>query len=382
MQWRSLVMGMCLAALAACSRADVAPTPPDAQGLRLRTVASGLANPWGLAFLPDGRMLVTERSGQLRLIGRDGQPSQPIDGVPEVDAKGQGGLLDVAVDPQFTENGFVYLSYAEKGDPSHTPPSSAEVNGTAVARGKLVGNRLESTTVIFRQQPKVRGSAHFGSRLVFARDGRLFITLGDRFAHRDQAQNLENHFGKVIRIESDGRVPKDNPFVSTPSARPEIWSYGHRNMQGAALHPGTGELWTNEHGPQGGDEINLDLPGRNYGWPVITYGAEYGSGKAIGESTAKTGMEQPQHHWVPSIATSGMAFLTSERYPGWKGDVFVGGLAGKTLVRLSLDGNKVTGEQRLLSDLKERIRAVVQGPDGWLYVLTDHPKGRVLRVER
>ncbi len=371
---RALLLLMMVAALAACRRADGA---PDADGLRVRTVAQGLVHPWGLAFLPDGRMLVTERPGRLRLIDARGNLGEPVGGVPEVDAQGQGGLLDVALDPRFADNGRVYLSYAEKG-----VGEDSGRNGTAVARGRLAGNRLEDVKVIFRQRPKAGGSAHFGSRLVFGRDGRLFVTLGDRFTLRDEAQNTANHLGKVVRIDTDGGVPADNPPLGEPRQADEIWSYGHRNVQGAALHPVSGELWTHEHGPQGGDELNLDLRGRNYGWPVITYGAEYGSGRPIGEGRAKAGMEQPLAYWVPSIGPSGMAFLTSERYPGWKGDLFVGALAARALLRLTLDGNKVVGEERLLTGLDERIRSVVQGPDGWLYLLTDHPKGRVLRLER
>ena len=251
-----------------------------------------------------------------------------------------------------------------------------------MARGRLNGERIDEVQVIFRQVPKVASVAHFGSRLVFGRDGRLFITLGDRFSQREQAQKLDSHLGKVVRIEPDGRVPADNPFVKTPGARPEIWSLGHRNMQGAALHPDSGVLWTHEHGPEGGDEVNVDEAGRNYGWPVITYGVEYGSGAKIGEGSAKAGMEQPVTYWVPSIAPSGMAFLTSDRYPGWKGNLFVGALRGQLLVRLELDGRKVVKQERLLTGQIGRIRDVRQGPDGWLYLLTDMNDGRIVRVER
>lgn len=349
------------------------PAPAQAQALRPVTVAKGLQHPWGLAFLPDGRMLVTERPGRLRIVSADGRVGPPVEGVPKVVAEGQGGLLDVALDPRFAGNGLVYLSYSEPGDGG---------SGTAVARGRLQANRLTDVAVIFRQQPKVGGSAHFGSRLVFDRQGRLFVTLGDRFRHRDQAQDLNSHIGKVVRIESDGRVPADNPFVGRQGALPEIWSYGHRNVQGAALHPQTGELWTHEHGPQGGDEVNIALAGRNYGWPVVTHGREYGTGFKIGEGTEKTGVEPPLTHWVPSIAPSGMAFLTSDRYPGWKGSLFVGALRAQVLVRLELDGRKVVREERLLPTLNERIRDVRQGPDGWLYLLTDSADGRILRIER
>ncbi|WP_457331579.1 PQQ-dependent sugar dehydrogenase [Rhizobacter sp. P5_C2] len=346
-----------------------------AQAIDVVPVASGLQNPWGLAFLPDGRMLVTERPGRMRIVAADGRLGEPLQGLPAVDARSQGGLLDVALDPKFASNGLVYWSYAEAGS-----RSESDKNGTAVARGRLQGDRLTEVSVIFRQLPKVKSTAHFGSRLVFGRDGRLFITLGDRYLMRDDAQNLGNHLGKVVRIEADGRVPADNPYVKTAGARPELWSIGHRNMQGAALNPWTGALWTHEHGPQGGDEVNLDGAGKNYGWPVISYGCEYGSCAAIGEGKAKAGMEQPLTTWVPSIAPSGMAFLTSERYAGWKGSLFVGALAGQMLVRLQLDGDKVVKEERLLTELHERIRDVRQGPDGFLYLLTDNNPGRVLRV--
>ena len=353
-----------------------------AQALKPVTVARGLSHPWSLAFLPgfdrDGRMLVTERPGQMRIVDTQGRLGPPIAGLPPVDARGQGGLLDVVLDPQFAQNRWVYWSYSE--------PAPGRTNSTAVARGQLdVGGlqaRLSQVQVIFRQSPKFASTAHFGSRLVFARDGRLFVTMGDRFLRRDDAQVLSNHHGKIVRIEPDGRVPADNPFASRAGARPEIWSYGHRNVQGAALHPQTGELWTSEHGPQGGDEINVADSGRNYGWPVITYGAEYVTGSKIGEGTAKAGMEQPLVYWVPSIAPSGMAFLTSDRYPDWKGDLFIGALRGQALVRLRLDGRKVVAQERLLESFGERIRDVRQGPDGWLYLLTDSDDGRVVRVER
>ena len=347
-----------------------------AQALKPVTVASGLQNPWGLAFLPDGRMLVTERPGRMRLVTIDGKLAAPLQGLPKVEAAGQGGLLDVALDPKFADNALVYWSYSEPD------PQGGRGNSTAVARGRLAGDRLDDVKVIFRQAPKVASNAHFGSRLVFARDGRLFVTLGDRFSRRDDAQLLGNHHGKIVRIESDGRVPSDNPFVGRSGALPEIWSYGHRNVQGAALNPASGELWIDEHGPQGGDELNIAQPGKNYGWPVITYGAEYGSGAKIGEGTAKAGMEPPLAHWVPSIATSGLAFLTSDRYPGWKGSVFIGALKAQLLVRLELDGRKVVREERLLQDFGERIRDVRQGPDGWLYLLTDSTNGRIVRLER
>lgn len=339
------------------------------------TVAHGLQHPWGLAFLPDGSMLVTERPGRLRLVDREGRLQPPVQGIAPVDAGGQGGLLDVVLDPGFADNRRIYWSYSEPGS-----GDEAGRNGTAVARGRLDGNRVVEVQVIFRQKPKVSSTAHFGSRLVFGRDGRLFVTLGERFSRRDDAQGLDNHLGKVVRIEPDGRVPADNPFVGRAGALPEIWSLGHRNVQGAALNPASGELWTHEHGPQGGDELNVDRAGLNYGWPVITYGRNYVTGTPIGEGTEKAGMEQPLTYWVPSIAPSGMAFLTSERYPGWKGSLFIGALRGAQLVRLELDGTRVVRRESLLVNLNERIRDVRQGPDGWLYVLTDSEDGRVLRV--
>lgn len=346
--------------------------PLEGTPYRVTAVAQGLEFPWSLAFLPDGRMLVTERPGRLRIVAADGRLSAPVAGVPTVLAQGQGGLLDVAIDPAFADNGHVYLSYAEPGDDGTA--------GTAVARGRLVGNALDAMTVIFRQRHKVGGGAHFGSRLAFAPDGALFVTLGDRYSEKDRAQTLDNHFGKTIRIRPDGSVPADNPFVTTPGALPEIWSYGHRNLQGAAIHPETGALWTHEHGAMGGDEVNLDAPGRNYGWPVITWGINY-NGMPIGEGTAKAGMEQPLTYWKPSIAPSGMAFYTGDRFPQWRGNLFVGSLKFGYLNRIELDGTRVVAQHRLLSEIGERIRCVRQGPDGLLYVTTDSPQGRILRLE-
>ncbi len=358
-----------LSLVAACSAGT-------AQTLKPVTVAQGLANPWSLAFLPDGRMLVTEKPGRMRIVAADGKLGAPLSGLPALSVGGQCGLLDVALDPKFADNNVIYFSYAE-------PASGGESgNSTAVARARLVNDALIDVRTIFRQQPKYSSSAHCGGRLVFARDGRLFVTLGDRFARKDDAQTLDNHHGKVVRIESDGQVPKDNPFAGRAGALPEIWSLGHRNVQGAALHPASGELWTHEHGPQGGDEVNLTEAGKNYGWPLVTFGRNYGIGTRIGEEGPKPGYEQALKVWVPSIAPSGMAFLTSDRYPGWKGSLFVGALRAEVLVRLTIDGRKVVGEERLLEDLKERIRDVRQGPDGWLYLLTDSGNGRILRLER
>jgi glucose/arabinose dehydrogenase len=356
----------------ALGQAPKSPTPASMNGaVRVETVAKGLERPWALAFLPDGRILVTERPGRLRIVERDGRVSKPLDNVPRVLARGQGGLLDVALDPRFAENRLVYLSYAEPGESSTA--------GTAVARGRLAEGKLEDVQVIYRQQPKVEGGNHFGSRLVFARDGTLFVTQGDRFAYRERAQDLSSGLGKIVRINSDGSVPKDNPFVGRTGARPEIWSYGHRNVQSAALHPETGQLWTVEHGARGGDELNHPEAGKNYGWPVITYGVDY-SGAKIGEGTAKPGMEQPVYYWDPVIAPSGMAFYTGDVFQNWKGSILIGSLTPGLLVRLSLKEGQVAREERYLGDLRERIRDVRQGPDGFIYIVTDSPDGRLLRV--
>ncbi len=355
------------------AQAPKSPTPMSVKApVKVEAFASGLERPWGLAFLPDGRMLVTERPGRLRIVSRDGKLSPPLGGVPEVFAQGQGGLLDVALDPKFSENRLVYLSYAEPGEKGTA--------GTAVARGRLGEARLDSVRVIYRQVPKVSGSSnHFGSRLVFRRDGTLFITQGDRYNQRDKVQDLSNDFGKIVRINPDGSIPKDNPFVGKSGARPEIWSYGHRNVQCAALHPETGELWTVEHGARGGDELNHPEAGKNYGWPTITYGVDY-SGEKIGEGTARPGMEQPVYFWDPVIAPSGMSFYTNDAYPQWKGSVFIGSLTPGLLVRLTLKDGRVAGEERYFYELHERIRDVRQGPDGLLYLLTDNPEGRILRL--
>jgi glucose/arabinose dehydrogenase len=340
--------------------------------IRVNTLTEGLSHPWSLAFLPDGRMLVTERAGRLRIIGKDFKlDPQPIGGVPAVAATGQGGLLDVVLHPKFADNNLVYLSYSA-GDRNGI--------GTEVARGVLKGNQLENVQVIFTMQPKLRTGYHFGSRIVFDRDGFLFITLGDR-GEMERAQNPGDHNGSVIRLHDDGRVPKDNPFVGKPGWRTEKFTLGNRNMQGAALQPQTGLLWTHEHGPQGGDEINVIRAGTNYGWPVITYGANYGTGTKIGEGTAKDGMAQPLHRWVPSIAPSGMAFYNGDKFPKWRGDLFVGALKDQMLVRLKLDGEKVVREERMLKNTLGRIRDVRVGPDGFIYLLTDEPNSVLARVE-
>ncbi|HXF95047.1 MAG TPA: PQQ-dependent sugar dehydrogenase [Gemmatimonadales bacterium] len=339
--------------------------------IRVVTVARGLEHPWALAFLPDGRMLVTERPGRMRIVEPDGRLSPPLKGVPAVWAQGQGGLLDVVLAPDFPQSRALYLSYAE--------PAALGRAGTTVARARLAEGGLEDVTVIFRQEPKRLAGQHFGSRLVFTPDGLLFITTGDRGA-RDAAQDLALPIGKVIRIRPDGGVPQGNPFLGRRGVRPEIWSYGHRNIQGAALHPETGRLWTAEHGAMGGDEVNVPQAGRNYGWPVITYGRDY-SGARIGEGTAKPGMEQPVHYWDPSIAPSGMAFYAGDRFPAWRGDLFVGSLRYGLLVRLELQGERVVAEERLLEGLGDRVRDVRQGPDGYLYLVTDEAAGRILRIE-
>ncbi len=338
--------------------------------LSAETVAGGLANPWGLAFLPDGRMLVTEKPGRMRIATRDGKLSQPLGGVPKVAASGQGGLLDVAIDRNFEQNQTIYFCYADPVD------GGAQ---TAMARARLDGDKLTEVKRIFRQEGQPSGGRHFGCRIVQAADGNLFLTTGDHGSYPKEAQNLGNHIGKVIRIAPDGSVPRDNPFVGKSGARPEIWSYGHRNAQGAARHPQTGKLWLNEHGPRGGDEINIPEKGKNYGWPVIGFGVDY-SGAKIHEGTSKPGMEQPIKQWTPVIAPSGMAFYDADLFPKWKGSVFIGGLGARALVRLSLDGEKVTGEERILQDLRERIRDVRVGPDGALYLLTDNSSGRIVRV--
>jgi glucose/arabinose dehydrogenase len=342
--------------------------------IQVEVIATGLQNPWGLAFLPDGRALVTERPGRLRIIGKDNKLSDPVAGVPEVAAVGQGGLLDVALSPDFAKNNLVFLSFAE--------PRGAAGSSTSVARGRLVEKNgtasLEDVKVIFRQEPARLGGFHFGSRLVFARDGNIFVTTGERNL-KTPSQDLSNHIGKIIRITPDGTVPKDNPFVSNKDAKPEIWSWGHRNVQGAALHPQTGKLWLTEHGPRGGDEINIPEAGKNYGWPVIGYGIDY-SGSKIHESTLKEGMEQPIHYWTPSIAPSGAMFYTGDLFPMWKGNLFTGSLVFTSVYRIELNGEKFVKEEPLLETLGDRIRDVRQAADGSIWLLTDARNGKVLRL--
>ncbi|MER2552640.1 MAG: PQQ-dependent sugar dehydrogenase [Thauera sp.] len=344
----------------------------EQQRFRVTIVSEGLEHPWGLAFLPDGRMLVSERPGRLRLVGADGRVDpDPLHGLPPIAAVGQGGLLDVALHPDYRDNGWIYLSYVASGPGGY---------GTEVLRGRLKGRTLVDVQVLFRMLPKSTRGQHFGSRLVFDRQGYLYITLGDR-GEQQRAQRLDDHAGSVIRLHDDGRVPADNPFRDHPGARPEKFTLGNRNLQGAALHPQSGELWTHEHGPQGGDEINIIRAGINYGWPVITFGRNYGTGTAIGEGTAKPGMAQPLYQWTPSIAPSGMAFYTGDRFPAWRGNLFVGALRDQMLVRLELDGARVVHEERLLEGAIGRIRDVRNGPDGFVYLLTDSPKGVIARLE-
>jgi glucose/arabinose dehydrogenase len=348
----------------------------SAGNIAVETVAGGLVNPWALAFLPDGRMLVTERPGRMRIVTPDGKLSAPLAGVPKVFAVGQGGLLDVVLDRDFANNKTIYFCFAEPSDGG---------GRTALARAKLSeGNsgdgKLDDVQVIYHQKGPVSSGNHFGCRIAQTADNNLFLTQGEHFTDRDEAQKLTSDLGKIVRIAPDGSVPKDNPFVGRNDALPEIWSYGHRNMQGAAIHPQSGKLWEHEHGAKGGDEINIPQPGKNYGWPVISFGVNY-DGTPVGSGkSSMPGMEQPIKYWVPSIAPSGMAFYTGDLFPSWKGSLFVGALAGQMLVRLTLDGEKVTGEERLLQGLHERIRDVRMGPDGALYLVTDNNAGRVLKV--
>ncbi len=348
--------------------------PSSAGPLRIETIAKGLSNPWALQFLDDGRMLVTERVGSLRIVDRDGTLSPPVEGVPKVLARSQGGLLDVLLDRNFAQNRTLYLTYAEP----------IEGGGrTAVARATLDAGekpRLSDVSVIFRQQGAISRGQHYGARIVQAKDGNLFVALGEHSTNREMAQKLDNHLGKVVRIAPDGSVPKDNPFVGKDGALPEIWSYGHRNPQGLAFNPADGKLWEQEHGAQGGDELNIVERGKNYGWPVVSHGVNYG-GSPIGSGKAQApGMQDPVFHWTPSIAPSGMTFYTGDLFPAWKGSVFNGGLKLQLLSRVSLKNDKAVDEERMLQGLGERIRDVRQGPDGALFLLTDSSNGRILRV--
>lgn len=380
MKLRALSLAMCLFAatpLINVSAVNAQPLSIQTQTghIQVNTIAQGLENVWGMAFLPDGNMLVTERAGRMRIVSAAGKISEPLSGLPPIVAKGQGGLLDVVLAPDFARSHKIYFSYSEPGE-----GKQKNLNSTAVSFATLNSNKLENVTRVFSQQPKIDSSHHLGSRLVWAPDGTLFITLGDRYSEKDQAQTLDNHLGKVVRIHADGSVPKDNPYLNTAGALPEIWSIGHRNMQGAAINPISNILWTGEHGPQGGDELNIDEAGKNYGWPVITYGENYGGGK-IGEGTHKAGMEQPAYKWVPSIATAGFMFYTGDKFPKWKNNILLASLKEKTLVRLVLDGNNIIQEERLLKEeLGQRLRSVVQGPDGLVYLVTDEAKSAIYQI--
>lgn len=371
-----LPAGLCCLLLGLPLPASAAPENSELGELTLEVLVGGLEHPWGLAFLPDGQgSLISERPGRLRRLDGQGRLSAPLHGVPAVFAQGQGGLLDVALSPDFTRDRLVYLSYAEAD-------ASGERAGTAVGRGRLSddGRSLEGFTVIFRQQPKLSTGIHFGSRLVFDRQGLLFITLGEN-GQRTAAQQLDKLQGKLVRLHADGRIPADNPFVGRAGVRGEIWSYGHRNAQGAALNPWSGQLWLHEHGPRGGDEINIPQAGRNYGWPLATHGIDYSFlpiPEAEGERLA--GTEPPHHVWEKSPALSGMAFYSAERFPAWRHNLFIGALAGQALIRLQLDGDEVVHEERLLTERGWRIRDVRQGPDGYLYLLTDEADGKLLRL--
>ncbi|WP_282412981.1 PQQ-dependent sugar dehydrogenase [Pseudomonas sp. PS01299] len=375
---KTLLATLCAGALISASAFAAAPQELQSeQGtLEVTTVTQGLQHPWALAFLPDRQgMLVTERPGTLRLITADGKRSEPISGVPKVWAKGQGGLLDVVLSPDFKQDRLVYLSYAEGG-------GAGDKAGTAVGRGRLSDDlkTISDFKVIFRQEPKLSTGNHFGSRLVFDRDGYLFITLGEN-NDRPTAQDLDKLQGKVVRIFPDGKVPDDNPFVGQPGVRPEIWSYGQRNPQGAALNPWNGTIWENEHGPRGGDEVNIIERGKNYGWPLATHGINY-SLQPIPEAKGKSveGAVDPHHVWEKSPGVSGMAFYDADRFKPWQQNLFIGALVSQELIRLQFDGDKVVHEERLLGELKQRIRDVRQGPDGYLYVLTDEQDGSLYKI--
>ena len=348
----------------------------EATKLSVKVIAGGLKNPWGLQFLPDGRMLVTERPGQMRIITADGKISDPVKGLPNVVNKGQGGLLDVLLAPDFAATGIVYFSYSE--------PRGYFTNATAVARAKLTlegeSGSIADGVIIFRQEPAITSTYHYGSRLVFDKTGALFITTGERASQKDSAQDLGTHLGKIIRVMPDGKIPNDNPFAGQDGKLPEIWSYGHRNVQGAAIDPATGKLWITEHGAKGGDELNQPEARKNYGWPVITWGIDY-SGAKIGEGTAKAGMEQPVYYWKPSIGTSGLAFYTGDLFKAWKGNLLAGGLSAGVLERLVMDNGQVVAVEHLLTDQQKRMRDVRVGPDGAVYVLTDDDSdGKLLRL--
>jgi len=365
-----LVFGLICALCVPAHALAAADIQTEKQQITYEILATGLNHPWSLVFLPDGDMLVSERTGRLLRINQSGK-SVRISGLPAIQQYGQGGLLGLALHPNFEKNNWLYFSFAEKGKGGY---------GTGVARGKLFDDALREVEVLFRLLPKTGSSHHFGSRLLFDRQGYLYVTLGDR-GERSRAQDLNDHAGSLIRLYDDGRVPEDNPFVGQPGAKPEIYSYGHRNLQGIALHPTSGRVWLHEHGPQGGDELNIAQHGTNYGWPVISYGVEYGFGTKIGEGTHKPGMAQPVYYWVPSIAPSGMTFYQGDAFKTWWGNLFIGSLKFRQLVRLELDGDKVMHEERMLTDTFGRIRDVIQGPDGLLYLLTDESDGSLIRLK-
>lgn len=362
---KSIIAASLLAVLS--GNASAATLSTEKTELNIETVASGFKHPWGMAFLPDGRILVTERNGGMLLLSADGKTRTTLSGLPDTDARGQGGLLDVVLSPGFASDNTVFFSFSEPGEGG---------NSTAVASAVLAGEALTQVKVIYSQYPKIDSRYHFGSRLVFDNQGKLFITMGDRGSQRDEAQNLNNPIGTVVRLNADGTTPKENPFTGRTDAKAEIWSYGHRNVQGATLHPATGELWTHEHGPQGGDEINIARAGKNYGWPLITYGEEYGGG-VIGKK-AQSGLEQPLHYWVPSIAPSGMTFYSGNMFEAWNNSLLVGSLKFGQLVRLELNGEKVSHEERMM--IGQRIRDVEQAADGSVYLLTDSSDGQILRL--
>lgn len=365
----SMALGLLSPAAAQNSSAQLR---TDKLSVKVVALTNGLAHPWSMAFLPDGRMLVSEREGRLRLLGADFKlHPRPIEGLPEIVARGQGGLFDVVLHPDHARNGWIYWAYNAPGPGGW---------GTALARGQLQGHRMTNVQVLFSMLPKTRSNHHFGGRIVFDRQGMVYLTLGDR-GEMERAQRLDDHAGSVIRLHDDGRIPADNPYVGRAGAKPEKWTLGNRNIQGAALHPVTGDIWSHEHGPQGGDEINLMRSGRNYGWPLVTQGVNYGSGTPIGEAKNKPGFEVPLHVWTPSIAPSGMAFVAGDRFPQWRGHLLVGALRGQVLVRLDVQNEKIVGEERLLEGLIGRIRDVRLGPDGLIYLLTDEAQGALLRLE-
>ncbi len=367
----SLFLLLCWSSSQLSASQKLTPQLIDDGPFQVVKIVDGLEHPWGMAFLPDGRILVTERPGRLRIVEQGRLDPQPISGLPSIAAEGQGGLLDVVLHPDYQNSGWLYLSYVTEGDGGM---------GTEVIRARLDGGQLKDTERLFTLDRKTTSGRHFGSRLVFDRQGYLYITVGER-GDRPRAQNLDDQAGSVIRLHDDGRIPDDNPFVGSASGKPEIFSYGHRNPQGIALHPESGAVWSHEHGPQGGDEINIIHPGLNYGWPVITYGVNYGWGTQIGEGTEKPGMAQPLYYWVPSIAPSGMSFYRGDHFPQWRDSLFVGSLKFQQLVRLELAGERVVKEERFLSGKLGRIRDVRSGPDGYLYLLTDASNGGLYRLE-